>query len=166
MVLAASFVAGLISYGVTITPLRLSPHLLVIGVGVVLLAVLGRAQWPAILISDFVVELLVSGRAVPVSALMALVHAGLAVAGAIWVTDHDAWPGNLRTSIRFLIGAVALSVRNGLVFTAASSGMGYESVRNVSEDALWAGVTTLSGFLVGAVALTAWLGPDRRRTGW
>ena len=160
VIAAAAFAASALSFSITITPLAVSPVFVTTAAGMVLLARFGRWAWPAFALGNALGEVLVTSRSAPLILITVMLHTGVAVAGATWVADHDAWPDDLRTSVRFLLGAVVLAVVTGLAFGVAAHGMGDGgSGHGIRMDILWATVGVLVGYLVGGATLAAWLRP-------
>jgi drug/metabolite transporter (DMT)-like permease len=156
--LVASAASAALSFGIVITPLDVSPILLMTAVGAVLMAWLGRGTWPAFLVGDIVGEALATDRALALIALAGLLHTLIALAAATWIARYDAWPGDLRTSVRYLLGAAAISVIDGLLFGVATHALGTPGGGSgLQDEVLLAIVGVLVGFLVAGTLLLAWL---------
>ncbi len=166
LIVAATAAATVVSFRITITPLDASPVFLVSASGMVLLARFGRRAWPAFALGDMIGEWVGTSRPASVMLVVVITHVLVALAGATWIVDHDAWPGDLRTSVRYVVGASALAIVQGLAFVAISYGLdpppAGASLRN---ELLWVTVGVLVGFLVGGTFLAAWLRAEPSSTG-
>jgi len=166
LIAAATAAATAVSFRITITPLDASPVFLVSVVGMVLLARFGRRAWPAFALGDVIGEWVATSRPAPLILAVVITHVLIALAGATWMVDHDAWPADLRTSVRYVVGACALAIAQALAFVAIAYGLDPPRAGSgLRDEMLWVTVGVLAGFLVGGTFLTAWLGAEPGRKG-
>lgn len=169
VVLLATMAASALSFGITITALHVAPVLLTTAVGTALMARMGRGTWPAMLVGDTLGQVAVGHGSIWLVLATSVLHLLVALAGATWVVHHDAWPQDLRSSMRYVIGAVVLSAVAGVGFACLVHAVGLPIPGHaLLEDTLWASVGMLVGFLVAGGALLAWLRPGAGplRVGW
>lgn len=159
-------VASVLASTVAVQGTPVSPIYLPLGIGVAVLAVSGRALWPAFLIGDAVGMALSDDRAVWLMGISVAVHLVLLLAGATLIQRRGAWLLDLGSSARYLVISVGLAACGGLLglLIIGLQGPSRGPYGPGGDFATWF-MGDLSGYLVGGALVLAWTAhrPARER---
>ncbi len=161
LIAVAMLCATLLSYAVILTALKVSPLLLVPGVGSALLARFGRAFWPAIAVGDVVGQVIMQDRPLGIVTLSVLVHVVACLACATWLQRSGCWLRDLGQATRFAGISAVVSIAGAALTASLLVAVGdIPPQYGVAEAGGWLLMGYMAGFLVGGAFVLAWGDPD------